>query len=277
MQGRGRARRGALLAAALAVTLGACNLIQPLDPSLEAAFLTADPDDDYGISVHDDATTITARTTNTAGGNTRVAFWPADAPQIRDQQSCMSWFEGSHATQQGVALRARSVVGRTSAITVTKNVWLGFYWVFNVHLMDSGNTERPYILIAQFIVNGSLVRDGAQAPGPWRLCARVVGDVLSVKAWAGDEAVPAWNDTVHGGSVTVPPGWDAPGAAGWYIGHLAPGASTTYTDRAVLDLTAAEEPTTTTTETTEPAATTTTEATVASGPTTTSAIVGAGP
>ncbi len=262
-----RVRRGALLGTmALTVTLGACNLIEPLDPSLEAAFLTADPDDDYGITVHDDATTITARPTNTAGGNTRVAFWPAGAPQVRDQQSCVSWFEGSHGTQQGVALRVRSALGHTSAITVTKNVWAGFYWVLNVHLMDNGNTEQPYILIAQFRVNGALVRNQAEAPGPWRLCARVVGDVLSAKAWAGDESEPAWDDTVHGGSVTVPPEWDAPGAAGWYIGHLAPGASTTYTDRAVLDLTAPQEPTTTTTETT-----------VASGTTTTDTVDGAHP
>jgi hypothetical protein len=241
---RGWGARGRVLAGAVAMTvaLGACNLIKPLDPSLEAGFLTTDGGDDYGITVAGGAVTAAAPATNT-GGNTRLAFWPADAPETSAQQSCVSWDDGDHSAQQGIALRVRSTAGRTTAITVTKNVWAGFFWVFNVHVMDSGNAGQPFTRIGQFSFDRSLLRDGVPAPGPWRLCARVVGEAVSVKVWAADEAEPAWMDGIHGGGVMLPAGWDVPGAAGWYVGHLAPGASTTYTALQALDMTVPAEPT----------------------------------
>jgi hypothetical protein len=239
---RGRAR-GRALAGALALTgaLGACNLIQPLDPSLEAGFLTTDRNDDYGITVAGGAVTASAPATNESG-NTRIAFWPAGASQTSAHQSCLSWVEGDHGVQQGIALRVRSTAGRTTAITVTKNVYAGFYRVFNVHVMDSG-AEQPFTLISQFRFDRALLRDGVPAPAPWRLCARVVGDAVSVKVWAADEAEPAWMDGIHSGGVVLPAGWDAPGVAGWYVGHLPPGASMTYTALETLDMTVPAEPT----------------------------------
>jgi hypothetical protein len=236
--GRGHALVGAV---AMAVALGACNLIRPLDPSLEAGFLTKEKNDDYGITVVDGDAISAAPTTN-EGGNTRVAFWPAGASHTLDQQSCMSWVEDDPFSQQGVALRVRSVDGRTTAITVTKNIWFHAYWMFNVHVMDSGNPEQPFTQIASFDVSGAVVRNGSPAPAPWRLCARVVGDQLALKVWAADEAEPAWMDGVHGGGVVLPAGWDSPGAAGWYVGHLRPGVSTTYTAREVVDLGTPEAP-----------------------------------
>jgi hypothetical protein len=236
MHSRRRARRFARVGAfAVTGVLGACNLIRPLDPSLQAGFLTTDRNDDYGITVEGDAVVASAPTTN-EGGNTRLAFWPAGAPLIGNQQSCTSWVEDDHFTQQGVALRVRSANGRTTAITVTKNIWFYAYWMFNVHVMDSGNAEQPFTQIASFDLSGAVVRNGAPAPAPWRLCARVVGDMLGLKVWAADEAEPAWMDGVHGGGVMLPAGWDSPGAAGWYVGHLRPGVSTTYTAREVVDL-----------------------------------------
>lgn len=273
MTGAGRrARRGAPLGAvALAIAVaGACNLIDPLDPSLEAGFLTTDGYDDYGITVVDGDAISSAPTTND-GGNTRIAFWPAGAPQTGDHQSCTSWTEDDHRTQQGIALRSRSDAGRTTAITVTKNVWFGAYWIYNVHVMDSGNSDTPFIKIASFDVAGALFRPGGVvAPGPWRLCARTVGDTVSVKVWASDEAEPEWMDGVHGGGVLLPAGWDEPGAAGWYVGHLRPGASTTYVDRQVLELGVPEPPPTSTTDTpatTDTPSTETTATTAATGTT----------
>jgi hypothetical protein len=227
---RGRGLAGAV---ALAAALAACNVIQPLDPSLEAGFLTTDRNDDYGITVVNGDAVSSAPTTN-EGGNTRIAFWPAGETQTLDQQSCMSWVEDDHFSQQGVSLRAKSVSGRTTAITVTKNIWFLGYWIYNVHVMDSGNTEQPFTQIASFNLSGAVIRDGQQAPGPWRLCARVVGDAVEVKVWAADEAEPAWMDGVHGGGVMLPAGWDTTGAPGWYVGHLRPGVSTTYTAREVI-------------------------------------------
>jgi hypothetical protein len=234
-RGWGARRRAGAGALAMVAVLGACNLVQPLDPSLEAGFLTTDRNDDYGITVAGDAVTAAAPATN-EGGNTRLAFWPAGSPQTGDHQSCASWVEGDHAAQQGIALRVRSTSGRTTAITITKNVWFHVYWMFNVHVMDSGNTEQPFTQIAAFNVSGAVLREGSPAPGPWRLCARVIGNEVSLKVWAADEAEPAWMDGIHGGGVLLPAGWDAPGAAGWYVGHLAPGSSTTYTAREVLQL-----------------------------------------
>jgi hypothetical protein len=72
------------------------------------------------------------------------------------------------------------------------------------------------------------------APLPWRICARVEGDIVKVKGWIAGQAEPAWNDPVHTGSVRIPIEWVYPGKAGWYVGHLAPGHSTTMTDL-VLD------------------------------------------
>ena len=266
---RERLRRGAplgMVTLAIMVAAGACNLIKPLDPSLEAGFLTNEADDDYGITLAGSDVVAAAPTTN-EGGNTRVAFWPAGWTPSSDQQSCVSWVEDDHFTQQGLALRARSVNGRTTAITVTKNIWYHGFWVYNVHVMDGGNAEQPFTLIASFDVSGAVIRNGAPAPGPWRLCARVDDDAVSVKVWAADQPEPAWMDGVHGGGVMLPAGWDAPGAPGWYVGHLRPGVSTTYTDREAVHFVTPEPTTTSTTETTVPSdPTETTDTTVPVAP-----------
>jgi hypothetical protein len=227
------ARRRALpvlvLAVAVALTAGACNLIRPLDPSLEAKFLTSEADDDYGITV-DGGTTVVAAPATNVGGNSRVAFWPADAPAVTDQLSCVAWTEDDHTVQQGVALRIRTDADRTTAITVTKNIWAGVWFGFNVHVMDSAADSR-YTKIYGLTLGEALSRVGQPAPGPWHLCARVQGDHLSFKVWPADEVEPPWMDGLHGGGVVLPAGWEQPGVPGWYAGHVASGGSITYVDR----------------------------------------------
>lgn len=225
---------------AACAALAACNLIDPLDPSLGAGFITTEYNDDYGITLADPADpagpTISAAPTTNEGGNTRVVFWPAEGPAIADQQSCVAWEEPDAFTQQGIALRTQSEAGDTRAITITKNTWYLASWIFNVHVMDSSNPDQPYVQILGVSLEDVLVRDGALAPLPWHLCARVVGDEVSFKVWPADEAEPEWMDGVHGAGVTLPDGWDEPGVPGWYVGHLKPGVSTTYFDRAIEDL-----------------------------------------
>ena len=240
--------------AGLVVLAAGCNLISPLDPSLRAGFLTTDGDDDYGITIAGAETVAAAPTTNT-GGSTRVAYWNADGESTPDHMSCMTWTEGDHLVQQGVAMRVRSEAGRVRAITVTKNIYGGFWWIFNIHVMDSGS-ETPFVKIASIDVSGSLLRDGVAVPGPWRLCAQVVGDQVAMKVWPASEPEPEWMDGVHGGGVVLPSGWGDAGVPGWYVGHLRPGVSTSYVDRVTAPI-APEPPTT---ETTVPSTTTTTEA-----------------
>jgi hypothetical protein len=132
--------------------------------------------------------------------------------------------------QQGAVLRARRLpTGDRRGILVTKNVWLNAHWVFNVHVWDTHWPEvfRP---IASFDLGAVFRPNGVEAPLPWSLCARVVGNVVSFIAWPTNGPRPAWNDPLHGGSVTLPPGWGEPGRAGWYVGHLRPGEWVGLTD-----------------------------------------------
>jgi hypothetical protein len=232
-----RRAKVAVVGAACAV-LAACNLIDPLDPSLGAGFITTEHDDDYGITLLDPAEpagpTVSAAPTTNEGGNTRGVFWPVDGPSVADQQSCVAWDEPDAFSQQGIALRTSSEDGTTRAITVTKNIWYYASWVFNVHVMDSANPDQPFIGLLGVDLEDVLVRDDRTlAPLPWHLCARVVGDQVSFKVWPADESEPEWMDGVHGGGVSLPDGWDEPGVPGWYVGHLRPGVSTTYFDRVV--------------------------------------------
>ena len=191
--------------------MAACNLIQPLDPTLQAAWFTADQNDDFGITVGDGAVVVSAPTSN-VGGNGRVAFWPADGSPSLDHQSCVSWVEGSHFTQQGVTLRTRTVAGRTSAITVTKNIYAGWYWFLNVIVMDSG-AETPLLKIGAVSAVDAMLhrrRGHTRTVDPVR---PVVGDEVDIKMWAVDQAEPPWGTDGYGGHVTLPdlPGLDLPG------------------------------------------------------------------
>jgi len=63
---------------------------------------------------------------------------------------------------------------------------------------------------------------------PYDVCPRVVGTTLQVKFWFARQSPTPWGDTAQGGTFTLPAGWDAPGEAGWYVGHLPTGGRTVY-------------------------------------------------
>src|SRR6185436_14930041 len=67
-------------------------------------------------------------------------------------------------------------------------------------------------------------------PLPWRLCARTRDGRIEFKVWRLVEDEPTWNDATHGGSVAIPADAPASGTVGWYVGHLRPGVSATFTD-----------------------------------------------
>ena len=235
----GRRRLAAALGAGIALVVVACGPeVKPLDPSLGAGILTGEARDHYGLTVADGVVTASAPETNT-GGNTRIAFWKVADPPSTDQQTCGTWTEAhGELYQPGAALRVRTANGRTTAITVTNNILYLARWNFNVHVMDSG-AEEPFHRIAYFDLSDAFrTAPGAFTvwPYPWRMCARVVGDTLSLIVWPLTDPEPAWDDPRYGGSVTLPAGWDQPGNAGWYIGHLEPSDSFAFTGLETADV-----------------------------------------
>lgn len=212
----------------LALVLAACGpVFQPIDPAYQGQVLTRDQNDTYSLSLRHGAVTIAAAATNT-GRNTRKAFYPTGQSPRADEQSCATWSAQSRTVQQGAALRVATTNGTTRAVTVTKNLWYYTFWQFNIHLWD---TSRPGVFtqLATFDLSSVFLKSGQLVALPWDLCARVIGDQLSFEAWIDGQTRPAWGDTAHGGSVSLPAGWDYRGNAGWYIGHLQPGDTATFT------------------------------------------------
>ena len=205
-------------------------VVQPISPALASGVITPDRDDTYALFAGGNTVTATAPSSNVAI-NTRVAFWRRGQRLTANEQSCATWSsQSAPVNQQGAVLRVREVAnGVRRGILVTKNVWLGANWVFNVHVWSTG-WPQVYNHIAQFDLSRVFAPGGQPVALPWSLSARVVGEVVSFIAWPASQSPPSWEDPTHGGSVRLPPGWSAPGLAGWYIGHLRPGDSATLTN-----------------------------------------------
>jgi len=214
------------------------EIVTPLDPSYHEATMTADRSsapptafDTYGITNTNGTTVVDAPTAN-AGGNSRVMFWPAAEQPTADQESCAQWQgEGpsglGFTDQQGVALRISTVNGVTRAISVTKNVYGSTNFVFNVHVWDT-SVPGVYTQIGSFNLRSVFVVGAALVPFPWDICAEAVGNTVSFEVWIDGQPEPAFGNTINGGSVTLPAGYDVPGYAGWYAGHIAAGDSLYY-------------------------------------------------
>lgn len=224
------------LAVALSAGAAACEWVpvrtfdQHSPHSFSFHHLTRDGSDGYRTLATPGSLTITAPTTNT-GTNTRLLVYPGAQPMSSDHQSCATWqSQVGLNTQQGLALRIRHDAdeGRWRSITVTKAIVWGANWQFNVITWDSRD--------ARFRMHGSVDLasvfwvDQQLAPLPWRVCARVEGDLVRVKGWRDGDPEPRWDDPVRSGAVRLPIQWVYPGKAGWYVGHLTPGHSTTMAD-----------------------------------------------
>jgi hypothetical protein len=203
----------------------------PAPTTLRAAVLTPDGNDGYSIDGSPDALTVTANPGNT-GGNLRTLVWPESAPPARDETVCATWQQASsHLVQEGVALRiAPRRDGTFAAVTVTKNIYAGAEWWFNVHVWHGPGLGDQ---IAQFDLHrvfqtaaraGEVVRQL-----PWRICARTRGDRLQMVVWPLDGPAPRWGAPGYGGSTELPATAPRTGVAGWYAGHVRPGMSVEYT------------------------------------------------
>jgi hypothetical protein len=200
------------------------------DPVLLAWIPTPDGSDGYAIDARGDEITVRADPGN-RGGNLRAILWPEHGPVVADATECVTWRRASsHTVQEGVALRiAPRPDGAYSALTVTKNVYVGLEWSFNVHVWDGVGLGRQ---IGAFVLE-SAFREGDQPwvrPLPWRMCARTRGDRLEVLVWPLAGPTPRWGDPRYGGTLELPDTVAPRGLAGWFVGHVGPGMSVDYTD-----------------------------------------------
>ena len=214
----------------LALGLYACSPIPVVtqsdspDTAVDAVALTRDGNDQYLVDRSGTGATVTAPATNT-GDNTRIVFFPQRGASTTDGVACATWVaESTWSAQEGVALRIATDGGRTRAITVTKNVFAGATWIFNVHVWDTGALPQ-FTQVGSVDLGAVLSRDGWPLPLPWRLCARTDGATVELKAWRVGEGEPAWGDRRHSGAVRVDPQWVYAGEGGWYVGHVPPGGT----------------------------------------------------
>ncbi|HEY3723329.1 MAG TPA: hypothetical protein VGN59_08200 [Acidimicrobiia bacterium] len=230
-----RRYKAAAIIVSLVLVAAACEKVrvQTYGPtntsSSNQAVLTPDGPNNYRfVSV---PANMAVASIDSAGGNLRQLFWPADNPLVPDSESCAIWgAESGPLVQQGAALRITQSGSRIRAISVTKNVFYGATWIFNFHLWDTA-LSPAFTLIGATNLQSTLVHNGVVTPLPWSFCARVIGSKLEFKVWPVAEPLePAWGDPTHGGSVTLPAGWSAPGKAGWYIGHIQPNTTAVFTN-----------------------------------------------
>jgi hypothetical protein len=168
--------------------------------------------------------------------NRRELLVSPGATPSRDQSVCATWTEESRRLdQQGLAVRFRAgPAGRSRAITLTKNTFAGYVWVFNLLSWDTRRPGVAWRTLGQFDLSPVVSSHLKLLPFPWRVCLRAQGRRVDFKVWLPDrEPEPPWNDPVHSRSAPVPHRFQQPGLPGWYVGHLRPGDHVSYADMSV--------------------------------------------
>jgi hypothetical protein len=228
-------RAGTLaIALALAVVAAGCRRVEVVvydrtsTPDLAQHYVTRDGTDTYALKLGAGAVRFTAPGTNAStpdGSQTRSVIWPPSTTASTTHQSCATWTDASvPGMQQGLVLRVRIDGSRFRAIVVAKNIWYGAEWQLNVYTWDSARS--PYFRTHGAVALRTPFEHGElPTPLPWRVCARVDGDLVRLKGWRPGEPEPTWSSPTHGGSVRLPERWVYAGRAGWYAGHLPPGAT----------------------------------------------------
>lgn len=186
--------------------------------------LTADGGDTYvNLSSVRTNLVVVAPGTN-SGSNTRVTYWHSSTPIAAGGISCATWDSFPVTAQPGLAHN----ISPAGGLTVTRNVWGGAYWVFNVHTwLPNGTGGYAFTQVAQMDW-GTVIGAGTPETLPWRVCSWLSGTSLRVKLWfPSSEPEPSWADPDRTRSATVPS--TAPGRGGWYVGHLPPGGAMVMT------------------------------------------------
>lgn len=210
----------------------------PRAPAARIYPLTTEGSDRFTVTPAATRTTVAAVKGNT-GGNTRLVWVPPKGDVSTDQQVCATWVAWSGLAQPGLALRVRGDGWRVRAVTVTGNIVWGARFGFNVHEWDTA-TWNPGGLPVTYAGGAELSRTFGPANGlvslPWRICARVKGQMLDFKVWPLSRPEPKWGDTRYGRRFKLRPQAVYPGRAGWYAGHLRPGDRLTIEDQVTAKL-----------------------------------------
>jgi hypothetical protein len=223
--------------AAIALLLGVfASACDTPPPGYVMVDLTRDGNDRFDYTASGSSMSVNGLGTN-SGGNTRVLLWEQWAPVSWNQQVCASFSDTGGVAQEGVALRIAdsATFGGTKALTVTKNIFGKANHFFNVHTWDSAQPGGGLNQIGYFDFSSTTRVPGTHParpylPQPWRMCARVAGDQLSVKAWSTTLPEPAWGDPSGTQTMTLPASAVYPGKMGMYAGHVEPGKAIWYAD-----------------------------------------------
>ena len=226
---RRRGRATVVVALLSAVAIAGCGSDPARPRTLATAVITPVGHDTYSVAPEGkQGAVLTAPATN-VDSNLRKVFWDSNAPDLVDSYSCATWAWASDTSvQQGVALRITANAAATRAILITKNVFLGGVWVFNIQVWDTGGGGLT--ILRNVDLRATFDAGNVADPLPWHLCGRASGAVAEFKAWPDSVAEPSWGDERYGGSAELPAEWLSPGKAGWYIGHVPPGGAATYTE-----------------------------------------------
>ncbi|MBS1847156.1 MAG: hypothetical protein JST73_02670 [Actinobacteria bacterium] len=184
----------------------------------------------FSFDQHGGGITASAPAGNT-DGNIREVFWRSGAAFGSDEQTCATWNDDATSVgspggnrQMGLALRIAPATGNgrgIKAVTLTQNIWAGVTWAFWMNVwsvVDPTNTQ--FQALHEFDVAPIIGFGPTAVPPPWHVCARVVGLTFSFKVWTGTNPEPSWTDATHVFTASLPAGWDYPGDAGAYVGHL---------------------------------------------------------
>ncbi len=231
---RGRARSVVAVVALLACAIGGCAARETVgdrhsSPSSSNCTARVTPDcSGYSYSnPSPGAVVVTAP--KGSGGNNREFFWSQEQRSEPDLTVCATFATGQGNDQQGIVLRLRMHPnGAVSAITVTRNVWLGIYDVFNFHVWST--TSGSSSSFRQF--GSAVVTELPTRPAvyPLNMCARTVqaDRVVEFVVWTNGEKKPGWGSLTQAGEAKIPDDAPSSGCGGWFAGHVAPGTSMTY-------------------------------------------------
>jgi hypothetical protein len=169
-----------------------------------------------------------------SGANNREFFWGESDRDAVDLTVCATFADGEGIDQQGIGLRLNvTATGSTTGITVTRNIWMDQFDVFNFHVWNTGAyTSSPFTLFSSNLISGLPSRSALY---PLRMCARTVAatDEVEFVVWTRGQTQPPWGSTTEGGEARIPAGAPSSGRGGWFAGHLTPGTSMTYRDLTV--------------------------------------------